>query len=92
MIELLGTCFSISETGRYLIMECLTDINPDQYADVPEVPVWFDDPKPTAFGTDGNRIKIRDYGLVKLDQLLSSKTTFPPAFAMEARTNRRFDI
>lgn len=92
LVGLLGACFAISETGRYLIMERLTDIGLGDYADVPNVPVWFNDPKPSAFGTDGTRIKIRDYGLVHLDHLVSSETTFPPAFAMTARTKRNLGI
>lgn len=83
--NLLGECFSISETGRYILMERLDDINPADYPNIPKVPVWFDDPKPCAFGKSGDHIKIRDYGLVDSSKLLSTELDFPPAFAMEAR-------
>lgn len=84
--DLLGQCFSISETGRYILMERLDDINPADYPNIPKVPVWFDDPKPCAFGKSGDRIKIRDYGLVDSSKLLSTDLDFPPAFAMQAKS------
>lgn len=92
LADLLGACVSISETGRYLMMERLTDIGPEDYADVPDVPVWFNDRKPSAFGKNDSRVKIRDYGLVHLEHLLANETTFPPAFAINARTKRQLSL
>jgi len=88
----LGRCISISESGTYLMMERLDDLNPSDYADIPDVPAWFNDPKPDAFGKRNGVIKIRDYGLVHLDKLISEATTHPPAFAVNARTKRDFGI
>lgn len=84
--NLLGKCFSISETGRYILMERLDDLSPTDYPNIPNVPVWFNDPKPCAFGKSGDHIKIRDYGLVDSSKLLSTDLDFPPAFAMQARS------
>ncbi len=90
--EVLGRCISISESGTYLMMERLDDLNPSDYADIPDVPTWFNDPKPDAFGKRNGVIKIRDYGLVHLDKLVSEATTHPPAFAVNARMKRDFGI
>ncbi|ABQ66560.1 hypothetical protein Swit_0189 [Rhizorhabdus wittichii RW1] len=86
----LGRCLAISESGAYLMMERLDDITKDDYADVPDVPTWFNDPKPNAFGKRNGAIKIRDYGLGRMERLVVPDLTFPPAFAVNARTARRF--
>lgn len=83
--QVLGECIAISESGQYLMMERLDDLISDDYANVPDVPVWFNDPKPDAFGKRHGSIKIRDYGLVKMDELVVQHMSFPPAFAMAAR-------
>ena len=90
--KVLGACLAISESAQFLMMERLDDITKEDYADIPDVPVWFNDPKPIAFGKRHGVIKIRDYGLVRMDQLLVGELTFPPAFAMSARTARRFKL
>ena len=89
LAKILGKCHAISKSGRYLMMEHLDDLTNDDYADVPDVPVWFNDPKPSAFGKRGGTIKIRDYGLVKMDQLVLTSLSHPPAFVMSARTERQ---
>lgn len=69
--DVFGECHSISETGQYLIMERLADIENSDWVNVPKVPQWLNDKKPSAFGKDRNGIiKVRDYGLVDLDRAL----------------------
>jgi len=86
--NLLGRCISISETGKYLMMERLADIDQGDYANIPNVPVWFNDPKPCAFGKNKNGIKIRDYGMTTPGALVRTDLVAPPAFAIEARLAR----
>lgn len=83
--RLLGRCISISESGLFLMMERLDDLEVSDYCEVPDVPGWFDDPKPSAFGKRDGTIKIRDYGHVHLDKLLATDLIQPPAFAVNAR-------
>ena len=87
LAKVLGRCECLSDTGRYLIMERLDDISPADYANVPDVPAWFNDRKPSAFGKRDGPIKIRDYGLVMYDDLLNAILVRPPAFALSARTD-----
>jgi hypothetical protein len=71
--DLFGHVQSISETGKYLIMEHLADIPFEQVPQLPPVPQWFSDRKRSAFGFCGaSKIKIRDYGEVALERVLSS--------------------
>ena len=70
-----GQCVSISETGKYLMMERLTDILRSDWPKVPSVPDWLNDRKPSAFGKDKDgRIKVRDFGLVDLNRALDLRT------------------
>lgn len=86
--NLLGKCISISETGKYLMMERLADIDEGDYANIPNVPVWFNDPKPSAFGKNAQGIKIRDYGMTRIGELVATELVEPPAFAVNARLAR----
>jgi len=80
-----GRCVAISETGRFLMMEYLDDISEEDYAVVPDVPVWFNDRKPSAFGKTKNGIvKIRDYATVNLELVLDVNIE-PVAFAIRAK-------
>lgn len=70
--DVFGRCLSISETGRFLIMERLDDISPDDGPRVPPIPTWVQDTLPKAFGRDANGIvKLRDYALVRLEDALT---------------------
>lgn len=86
LANVLGRCFALSESGRYLVMERLDDIDKGDYSVIPDVPLWLNDLKPDAFGKRHGTIKVRDYGVLKYDKLLKRKLGRPPAFAMNART------
>lgn len=45
-----GRCIAISESGRYLMMERLDDIQETEYRQTPTVPKWLQDVKPSNFG------------------------------------------
>ena len=88
--SILGQCHCLSESGKYLVMERLDDINAEDYKLIPDVPVWFNDRKPSAFGKSGGVIKIRDYGMITYGEFLNRQLTKPPAFAVEARMKALF--
>jgi hypothetical protein len=74
-------CLAISETGQYLIMERLDDLTKSDWINVPNVPGWLNDKKPSAFGKNSNGdIKVRDYAVVDLDQALDPRV-FPVPWA-----------
>lgn len=78
MAEIFGAVDSVSETGKYLIMEHLRDLNAFELPQRPPVPTWFTDRKPSAFGaTGGGVIKIRDYGEIKLGMVLPNAQCEP---------------
>jgi len=83
-----GECRSISETGQYLMMERLDDLAQSDLADIPRIPVWTNDRKPNAFGKAGGRIKLRDYGMVYLPDLLRLDCE-PAAIQITALNNRQ---
>lgn len=85
LAPILGRCHCLSTSGQYLIMERLDDINKNDYVMIPDVPVWFNDRKPDAFGKRDGVIKIRDYGMVSFDDLLNRDLVRPPAFAVNAQ-------
>ena len=85
LASLLARCHCLSETGLFLVMERLDDLSPDDFAAMPDVPIWLDDKKPDTFGKRDGAIKVRDYGVVKFDTLLNAATTSPPAWAVNAR-------
>src|SRR5207253_2992738 len=67
-----GHVKSISSSGRFLVMERLSDLNRSLKGTA--LPVWQDDLKASAFGlTPNGEIRIRDYGTVKLGQLLGTQ-------------------
>ena len=85
LADCFGKCFAISETGRYLIMEYLEDITEDDYANVPDTPIWLNDRKASAFGkTKAGVVKIRDYASVDLERVLDGKTE-PVPFAINVK-------
>jgi len=89
LATILGRCIAISESRTWLMMERLDDLDPADHADIGDVPVWFNDRKPDAFGKRDGMIKIRDYGVVHRAHLVSCDMTRPPAFAIHARMQRR---
>lgn len=60
-----GEIYSISASGKYLVMELLKDLSG---ADpLPDVLPFMTDTKKNAFGkTVNGEVKVRDYGLIKL--------------------------
>lgn len=69
--QLMGNVSAISATGKYLIMERLQDIN--RRLSGIQYPVWLNDYfKPSAYGlTSAGTVKVRDYGTLKLADVLS---------------------
>ncbi|OHC53519.1 MAG: hypothetical protein A3D16_19685 [Rhodobacterales bacterium RIFCSPHIGHO2_02_FULL_62_130] len=88
LVDLFGRCLSISDTGRFLMMERLDDITEADWADIPSFPDWVNDAKPTNFGKTGGEIKLRDYDVISLDRFAVTETDYRPAFAVNAKTNR----
>jgi|SRR6185312_2517586 len=82
-----GKCLTISETAQYLFMERLNNLDTLDYADIPQMPIWLDDRKPDAFGKVNGVIKVRDYGLLKWDKLLS-QTVAPLQIQLDAMNKR----
>lgn len=61
----LGTIQAISQSGKYLIMERLRDLTPDEH--LPDVPPWLTDIKRSSFGVSPlGTTKVRDYANIKL--------------------------
>lgn len=69
-----AACVSISETGKYLVMERLDPLEPSDSAALKalDVPTWLNDKLPHNFGkaADG-AIKCLDYGMVDFETLLN---------------------
>lgn len=67
----------ISESGKYLIMECLKNAGGKGIGACPN---WYTDRKPDNFGEDSNgAVKILDYGSIKLDCLSNTAIVQPPS-------------
>ncbi len=75
VLDVIGEVKSISQTGKYLIMEHLSDITDNKLIPV-QVPSDLTDIKRPNFGYDtkGN-VKMRDYGQTKMP--LSPRPTVP---------------
>lgn len=74
LINSFGRCWAISTSGKYLVMERLYDLSPDDK--VPNTPVWLNDRKRSAFGRDRNgNVKVRDYGMVEFYSVLNPLNT-----------------
>ena len=85
-----GECLAISDNGRYLMMERLDDIKPDDYSKTPNVPVWISDVKPENFGrTKAGLIKIRDYGAAKIGVVLANAEPHRTGWQVAADTRRK---
>ena len=62
---LFGRILSISQSGKYLVMERLDDV--PKGLQLPEVPSWWTDRKRANFGLSCNKtIKLRDYALITI--------------------------
>ncbi len=71
-------CHSISETGRFLLMERLSVLNDTDQLDRASFPSWLNDVKPAAFGLDTSfgkdalgHIKVMDYAEVNFFEVLN---------------------
>jgi hypothetical protein len=87
-----GECLAISDSGRYLMMERLDDIEEADHPNTPSVPVWMSDVKPENFGrTKAGLIKIRDYGMAKIGAVLSKAEGYRTGWQVQAdmRAKRR---
>ena len=62
VLDSIGEVFSISLSGKYLVMEYLSDVSTDNAFSI-DCPIEVNDPKRSNFGEIGNNIKIRDYAL-----------------------------
>lgn len=75
VLNVIGKVESISQTGKYLVMEYLSDITDSNLVSV-QVPSDLTDIKRSNFGYDSTgNIKMRDYGQTKKPQ--SSRLTVP---------------
>ncbi len=75
-----GKIVAISKTGRYLMMEHLSDTAEGDGSIFPRIPDWLTDRKRSAFGRDAQgNVKVRDYGAVKLGDFLAQvpRVTLP---------------
>ena len=71
--KLFGECLTISETGRYLVMERLEDIVEADYNSTPTMPDWLNDLKPSNFGKNSSgAIKLRDYANIQIGKQLAA--------------------
>ncbi len=65
-----GKCFTISESGKYLIMEYLSNLDKSDHEKIPLLPSWCNDKRPENFEKDqGGNIKYRDYDLVRHEEI-----------------------
>lgn len=72
--NMFAACISISETGRYLVMERLDPLETSDLKALAslEVPGWLKDKLPHNFGKTANgTIKCLDYGAVDFETLLN---------------------
>ena len=67
--KLLGEIFSISYSGKYLIMEYLRDTVPQDRNSI-DIPSWWTDRKPENFGISKDGVKLRDYANFKINETL----------------------
>jgi hypothetical protein len=67
--KVLGEIFSISYSGKYLIMEYLPDTDPQDRNSI-DIPSWWTDRKPENFGISKDGVKLRDYANFKINQNL----------------------
>ncbi|MEH6952642.1 hypothetical protein V4R08_15215 [Nitrobacter sp. NHB1] len=71
-----GQILGISESGRFLMMEKLGDLDDAEYESTSAPPTWLNDVKKNAFGkTADGKIKIRDYGAVEIGTSLAKAPT-----------------
>lgn len=67
-----ATCFSISYSAKFIMMERLEKLEPPYHPTPGMFPEWLNDKKASAFGkTDTGQIKVMDYGLVDFYQVLN---------------------
>jgi hypothetical protein len=65
--SVLGEVFAISQSGNFLEMEYLGDLDEEDWALMPNLPDWLKDPKPKNIGkTVKGEIKSRDFALSNL--------------------------
>jgi hypothetical protein len=60
-------CYTISQTGKFLVMERLTPLAKHEVFERGRdaFPFWLNDVKPSALGKDGSgRVKVLDYAMV----------------------------
>jgi hypothetical protein len=75
--EALNTCFRCgSDSSVESKKERLDDITRDHYDESPDVPFWFQDNKPENFGINANGVKIRDYAMVQLPDVLGAAPSY----------------
>lgn len=76
--SLFGKVLSVSQSGKFLVMERLDDVSADEVTNL-QVPAWWTDRKRVNFGRSpcSGAVKIRDYALVNLN--LGSLTPMPSA-------------
>lgn len=83
--NIFGRCFSISGTGRYLMMEKLEDISKVDWSNTPTVPTCLSDVWPNNYGRNLNGvIKIRDYASANFCEYLETDQGHRRAWQVKA--------
>lgn len=75
--NLFAACYEISDTGRYLMMERLAPFEATDKINAGTFPEWLNDKKPSAFGKTAGVIKVMDYAMINLYQLLNPNNRSP---------------
>jgi hypothetical protein len=86
LAKLFGECLTISEAGRYLVMERLEDIAQSDWSHTPVMPDWLNDLKPSNFGKNSSGvIKLRDYSSIQIGEQLAAAKPYPSAWQLQSR-------
>jgi hypothetical protein len=81
-----GQILGISESGRYLMMERLSDLTEEEYKLVKYPPDWLKDVKISAYGKNSKgEIKLRDYGMFDIGPALATAKKKAAQWQIEAR-------
>ena len=78
--DFFAAIYGISDTGRYIIMERLTELDGSQLAKLEgRMLYWVSDNKPSNWGVDyRGQIKMLDYASLKLGELIRPPINFSP--------------
>jgi hypothetical protein len=85
-----GQILGISHSGKYLMMERLSDITEEEFKLTQDPPNWLQDVKFSAFGKNAEgEIKLRDYAMFDIGPALASVKKKPAEWQRLAKINRK---